>query len=231
MNASDDPWAEPASFEQDEPPSAHPSAAAASRPGDQPGPWASGTAPGGSRPGAREPGNPAGAGLCYLLHFDRPYIGANGKGVAAHYSGSVQTAADLPARLARHEQGRGARLLQVVKAAGITWRLARTWPGGRDRERQLKNQGGASRRCPDCGVKPRTSSARQEAAALQQPEAHAGAHSPGQPSEQGLTSRGRDSLAASAQRLAAPPAGPTPARERQPCEPSGPHLADMEAEP
>jgi ribosomal protein L34E len=34
--------------------------------------------------------------------------------------------------------------------------LARTWPGGRARERQIKRQGGASRCCPMCGVTPRT---------------------------------------------------------------------------
>jgi hypothetical protein len=65
-----------------------------------------------------------------------------------------QWASDLKARLAEHEQGRGARLLQVITAAGITWKLARTWPGDRKRERELKNMGGASRRCPECGIKP-----------------------------------------------------------------------------
>jgi hypothetical protein len=29
------------------------------------------------------------------------------------------------------------------------------WPGGAERERQLKRQGGAGRRCPLCGVVPR----------------------------------------------------------------------------
>jgi hypothetical protein len=43
----------------------------------------------------------------------------------------------------------------AVRAAGITWQLARTWPGDRVRERQLKRQGGAARRCPLCGVTPR----------------------------------------------------------------------------
>jgi hypothetical protein len=43
----------------------------------------------------------------------------------------------------------------AVRAADITWRLARTWPGGAERERQLKRQGGAARRCPLCGVVPR----------------------------------------------------------------------------
>jgi predicted GIY-YIG superfamily endonuclease len=81
----------------------------------------------------------------YLLHFSRPYKHAR------HYTG---WASDLEARLAEHEHGRGARLLQVITAAGITWKLARTWPGDRKRERELKNMGGASRRCPECGIKP-----------------------------------------------------------------------------
>ena len=94
-------------------------------------------------------------GTVYLLHFDRPFGpggGANGRGTAKHYIG---WAADLDARLAEHCAGRGARLLAVVHAAGIGWTLARTWPGGRVRERQIKRQGGASRCCPMCGIKPR----------------------------------------------------------------------------
>jgi predicted GIY-YIG superfamily endonuclease len=82
----------------------------------------------------------------YLLHFDRPYRHAS------HYRGSSD---DLPARLRAHERGQGARLLAVVRAAGIGWTLARTWPGGRERERQLKRQGGAARQCPLCGITPR----------------------------------------------------------------------------
>lgn len=84
---------------------------------------------------------PSRAGTVYLLHFDRPYAHA------AHYTG---WAADLDARLAEHAAGRGARLLAVVAGAGISWRLARTWVGSRTRERGLKRQGGASRRCPIC---------------------------------------------------------------------------------
>ena len=79
--------------------------------------------------------------MVYLLHFDTRYKHAG------HYLGST---CDLEARLALHAAGRGARLLHVVQAAGITWRLARTWPGGKAKERQLKKQRGASRSCPIC---------------------------------------------------------------------------------
>jgi predicted GIY-YIG superfamily endonuclease len=86
-------------------------------------------------------------GTVYLLHFDRPYRHAR------HYVGWAK---DVTARLAQHEVGQGARLLQVVRDAGITWTLARTWEGTRRRERQIKSMGGASRRCPLCGVRPMT---------------------------------------------------------------------------
>ena len=82
----------------------------------------------------------------YLLHFDRPYRHAR------HYTGWT---CDLPGRLADHANGHGARLTQVVQQAGIGWTLARTWPGPRALERALKKQGGASRRCPLCGIHPR----------------------------------------------------------------------------
>ena len=63
---------------------------------------------------------------------------------------SAPGASRLIRRLAEHQAGRGARLLQVITQAGIEWTLARTWQGTRERERQLKRQGGASRRCPIC---------------------------------------------------------------------------------
>ena len=87
------------------------------------------------------------AGTVYLLHFDRPYKHAR------HYVGWAR---NVKRRLAEHEAGQGARLLAVVRAAGIGWQLARMWPGGRARERQIKRQGGHARKCPLCGVKPRS---------------------------------------------------------------------------
>jgi hypothetical protein len=98
-------------------------------------------------------------GLVYLLHFDRvyvPYPGAAPRDCAGHYTGRVRGGPRaLARRLAEHGTGRGARLMLAVRAAGITWQLARIWPGGGEVERHLKRQGGASRRCPLCGVKPR----------------------------------------------------------------------------
>ena len=85
-------------------------------------------------------------GTVYLLHFDQPYKHAR------HYVGWAR---NVKRRLAEHAAGRGARLLAVVKAAGIGWQLARLWPGSRARERQIKRQGGHARQCPLCGVRPR----------------------------------------------------------------------------
>jgi predicted GIY-YIG superfamily endonuclease len=84
-------------------------------------------------------------GKVYLLHFDRRYHHAG------HYTGF---AVDLEARLAEHAAGQGARLTAVVKAAGIGWRLARTWDGTRATERALKRRGGAARHCPLCDFTP-----------------------------------------------------------------------------
>ena len=77
----------------------------------------------------------------YLLHFDRPLKHAR------HYLGYAE---DLGARLERHRAGNGARLMEVIATAGITWRLARTWEGGRKLERQLKRRKEAPALCPIC---------------------------------------------------------------------------------
>lgn len=96
-------------------------------------------------------------GTIYLLHFNKPF------GHARHYLGWAR---DLEARLADHLAGRGARLLAVIHSADITWQLARTWPGTRARERQIKRQGGLSRCCPLCGVTPASLADRQLLATL-----------------------------------------------------------------
>lgn len=94
------------------------------------------------KPGPRTKPSSSGTGTVYLLHFDRPYQHAR------HYTGWTT---DLPARLAAHRKDSDVKLLRVVRAAGIGWQLARTWPNTtRHRERQLKVQGGASRHCPLC---------------------------------------------------------------------------------
>jgi hypothetical protein len=67
------------------------------------------------------------SGVVYLLHFDRPYRHAK------HYIGYAASSGFLKRRLAAHERGQGAWLLEVVHEAGIGWQLARTWPGTRAR--------------------------------------------------------------------------------------------------
>jgi predicted GIY-YIG superfamily endonuclease len=79
-------------------------------------------------------------GTVYLLHFTSPYRHAR------HYRGWT---ADLDARLAQHRAGQGARLMTVIRDAGIGFVVAKTEPGTRARERQLK-QRGAGRDCPVC---------------------------------------------------------------------------------
>lgn len=83
-------------------------------------------------------------GLIYLLHFERPISEAHR---AQHYIG---WALDLPARLALHRAGRGARLTQVAVARGIDFEVVRIWEGTRDFERQLKNGKRGPRLCPIC---------------------------------------------------------------------------------
>jgi predicted GIY-YIG superfamily endonuclease len=84
-------------------------------------------------------------GTVYLIHLDAAYKHAR------HYIGWT---ADLDTRLEAHRNGRGARLMEVITDAGITWRLARTWPGGRDRERAIKDRHNAPRLCPVCSPQP-----------------------------------------------------------------------------
>ena len=102
--------------------------------------------------------------LVYLLHFIDPETGQSARyRHAAHYLGSTD---DLPRRLGKHRNGQGARLVEVITQAGLGFVLARTWEGGRDLERQLKNRHNAAEMCPECGVTPRARWLRQAAAHL-----------------------------------------------------------------
>lgn len=81
-------------------------------------------------------------GTVYLLHFERAYRHAR------HYVGFTQQ--PLEDRIREHQSGQGARLVQVVVDAGISFELARTWRGGRRLERRIKGLGGATDVCPIC---------------------------------------------------------------------------------
>src|SRR5262245_43305093 len=80
-------------------------------------------------------------GTIYLLHFSEPYKHAK------LYVGFTE---DLAARLEAHATGQGARLMEVITQAGISFQLARTWTGSREDERRIKNRKEAPRLCPVC---------------------------------------------------------------------------------
>lgn len=61
--------------------------------------------------------------MLYLLHFETPYRHAR------HYLGYTESRASLRQRLKAHQRGQGARLMEVVRDAGIGFALARTMPG------------------------------------------------------------------------------------------------------
>ena len=87
---------------------------------------------------------------------------------ARHYLG---WASDLAGRLEAHRDGRGARLMEVVKERGITWHLSRTWEGTRDRERAIKDRAESPRLCPDCTPSPRPVATGRSASARPAPKA------------------------------------------------------------
>ena len=77
----------------------------------------------------------------YLLHFVEPNKHAR------HYLGCTD---DLSHRLDQHHKGTGARLTQVVRNAGGSWVVARTWRGGRRLEHKLKGYHSGVKLCPIC---------------------------------------------------------------------------------
>lgn len=90
------------------------------------------------------PPNSGEMGVIYLLHYARPIGGQKTR----HYRG--WTRAIDSGRLEMHAKGRGAKLPAAFARAGIEFTVARTWKGDRNRERQLKNSGSATRQCPLC---------------------------------------------------------------------------------
>jgi hypothetical protein len=100
---------------------------------------------------------PGPQGWVYLLCFRDPATGQHrplrGQGGRGQYAGHYWTQ-DLIRRIAQHRNptwtGAG-RLVQVALAAGLSFELAwLEYPATRGRERRLKNQGSAYRRCPLC---------------------------------------------------------------------------------
>jgi len=102
---------------------------------------------------------PGAQGWVYLLCFRDPATGEHrplqGQGCrgqyAGHYWGWTQ---DLIRRITQHHNpswtGAG-RLVRVALEAGLSFELAwLEYPATRGRERRLKNQGSAYRRCPLC---------------------------------------------------------------------------------
>lgn len=74
--------------------------------------------------------------------MDKPYKGVR------HYIGYTD---NLEQRMHEHVMGsKGARLLQVVRDAGISFHVARTWEGDRKLERKLKKRKNAKYLCPEC---------------------------------------------------------------------------------
>jgi excisionase family DNA binding protein len=102
---------------------------------------------------------PGPQGWVYLLCFRDPATGQHaplrGNGCRGQYAGHYWGwTDDLIRRISQHRnpRWRGAgRLVQVALAAGLTFELAwLEYPATRGRERRLKNQGSAYRRCPLC---------------------------------------------------------------------------------
>jgi hypothetical protein len=91
---------------------------------------------------------------CYLICFDQPLVlGINVRHEVRHYLG---TSVNMATRLEKHATRPDARLLQLAKARGITWRVVRIWampesnqPERYRMERRLK-QIKPLRLCPCC---------------------------------------------------------------------------------
>jgi predicted GIY-YIG superfamily endonuclease len=80
----------------------------------------------------------------YLLHFESKLSGH-----AGHYVGYSE---NLAARIAAHEAGDSAKIIEACSRNGIRFVVSRVWVGGdRELERKIKRGHNAPRRyCPIC---------------------------------------------------------------------------------
>ena len=85
----------------------------------------------------------------YLLHFLQP-IGnpANPHAMAQHYLGTDLSGQRISVQTVGGH--RAARIVAHVQREGIGFVVARTWPGSRALERQLKRRKNAPKLCPVC---------------------------------------------------------------------------------
>ncbi len=87
-------------------------------------------------------------GFVYLLHFDKRIGDLNNpRGQAQHYIGYAE---NVPARMKRHREGNGAKIMAFLAREGIGFTLVRVWIGDKDLEKRLKRQHNARRFCPIC---------------------------------------------------------------------------------
>jgi predicted GIY-YIG superfamily endonuclease len=78
----------------------------------------------------------------YLIHFEEKLHHAG------HYLGYSKM---LTFRICQHKINQGAKLIQAVNKAGISWQVVRTWTvDDQELERLLKNQKNSPRFCPIC---------------------------------------------------------------------------------
>ncbi len=92
--------------------------------------------------------------LCFTDHAGKHVLFSNHAG---HYMG--ETDRPVGERRDEHQAGRGAKLTAAAAKAGITFVVARTWPGSRTEERRLKGRAKGShqltKKCPNCHPMPR----------------------------------------------------------------------------
>lgn len=95
--------------------------------------------------------------MVYVLHFDSPLHHAR------HYVGWTKSGRTLKARIERHQNCQGAKIMKACVLNGITFTLARVFKkGDRNFERKLKKTHNTKQYCPICmGAKVRKYKAKE----------------------------------------------------------------------